>query len=199
MTKTKMTQKINIIKSGAALMAQQMQHLTILVHVVRSKISLTKMIRSHGMELGCENCHVRILSHDPVPGIRGAEKVDQDDVVLRHIMVLEHLHSFAHFVPRPHDGIEEENLSCGNIIRKLGKYNMSFMSLRVTVNQDFTNPHTSAAFLKSFLHSLAGSDNGYPTVPLFILEPGISTACWSNNFTILVWKLIQTLFNYHPY
>ena len=71
------------------------------VHVVSSEVSLTKMIGSHGMELRREDSHVRVLSHDPVPGIGGAEQVDQDDVVLGHVMVLEYLHSFAHLVPRP--------------------------------------------------------------------------------------------------
>ena len=52
------------------------------------------------MELRGEDLHVRVLLDDPVPGLGGAEQVDQDDVLLRHVVLLQHLDGFTDFVTR---------------------------------------------------------------------------------------------------
>ena len=52
------------------------------------------------MELRGEDLHVRVLLDDPVPGLGGAEQVDKDDVLLRHVVLLQHLDGFTDFVTR---------------------------------------------------------------------------------------------------
>ena len=62
------------------------------------------------MELCGQNSHIGILVHNPPGCSRSAEQVDQDDVVLRHLVLLQHLHGFANFIARAHDWVEQENL-----------------------------------------------------------------------------------------
>ena len=72
----------------------------LLVDVVSSEIFLSEVVWSDWMELRGEDLHVRELLHDPVPGLGGTEQVDQDDVLLRHVVLLQHLDCFTHFVAR---------------------------------------------------------------------------------------------------
>ena len=72
----------------------------LLVDVVSSEIFLSEVVWSDWMELRGEDLHVRELLHDPVPGLGGAEEVDEDDVLLRHVVLLQHLDCFTHFVAR---------------------------------------------------------------------------------------------------
>lgn len=77
-----------------------MQNNELLVDVISSEVFLSEVVWSDRMELRGENLHVRELLHDPVPGLGGTEQVDQDDVLLRHVVLLQHLDCFTHFVTR---------------------------------------------------------------------------------------------------
>ena len=73
------------------------------------------------------------------------------------------------------------------------------MSLWVTVHQNLANPHGSAALLESFLHRLSRSDNWHSAVPLLVLETRVAATGRSDNLTVLIRKLIQTLLYHHSY
>ena len=77
-----------------------MQNNGVLINVISSEIFLSEVVWSDWMELRGENLHVRELLHDPVPGLGGTEQVDQDDMLLRHVVLLQHLDCFTHFVTR---------------------------------------------------------------------------------------------------
>ena len=78
--------------------------------MVCAEVALAKVIWSYWVELCGQDSHVGILVNNPPGGSRSAEQVDQDDVILRNLVLLQHLHCFAHFVPRTHDWVEQENL-----------------------------------------------------------------------------------------
>ena len=77
-----------------------MQNNELLVDVISSEVFLSEVVWSDWMELRGENLHVRVLLHDPVARLGRAEQVDQDDVLLRHVVLLQHLDCFTHFVTR---------------------------------------------------------------------------------------------------
>ena len=79
--------------------------------------------------------YIWVLVHNPVPSVRGAKQVDEDNVLLRDVVLLENLDRLAHLVPRPHDGVEEQHLPVGDVVRELSKDHVRLMGLRVTVHQ----------------------------------------------------------------
>ena len=54
----------------------------LLVYVVSSKVFLSEVIGSHGVDFRGENCHLRIVQHNPLRGTGRAEQVDEDYVLL---------------------------------------------------------------------------------------------------------------------
>ena len=77
-----------------------MQNNGVLINVISSEIFLSEVVWSDWMELRGENLHVWVLLDDPVPRLGGAEQVDEDDVLLGHVVLLQHLDCFADFVAR---------------------------------------------------------------------------------------------------
>ena len=122
------------------------------INVVCAEVALAKVIWSYGVELGGEDCHVGILVNNPLGSSRSAEQVDQDDVLLRNLVLLQHLHCFANFVARTHDWVEQENFSVGDVIWELCKNHMCLVSVTVRIDKDFANPHRTAAILECFFH-----------------------------------------------
>ena len=122
------------------------------VNMVCAKVALAKVIWSDWVKLGGENRHIGILVNNPPGSSRSAEQVDQDDVILRNLMLLQHLHCFANFVARAHDWVEQENLSVSNVIWEFGKNHVCLVSVTVGINKDLANPHGAAAVLECFFH-----------------------------------------------
>ena len=127
-----------------------------LVNMVCAKVALAKVIWSYGVELGGEHRHIRILVNNPPGSSRGAEQVDQDDVLLRNLVLPQHLHCFADFVARAHDWVEQEHLSVGNVIWELCINHMFLVGVTVRVNQDLSNPQGATTVLECFFHCFPG-------------------------------------------
>ena len=176
-----------------------MQHIQQSVYVISSKVFLSKVIWSDLMELSGENLHIGELLDDPVPRHGSAEQVDQDDVFLRHVVLLQDLNCLAHFVARPHDGIEQENFPACNIVGELCEHDVCLVCLGVAVHQDLANPHGPAALLERLLHGLARPHNGHTAVAFLELVAGVSTAGRRHHLAVLVGQLVQTLLYHHSY
>ena len=127
------------------------------------------------MELGGEHRHIRILVNNPPGSSRGAEQVDQDDVLLRNLVLLQHLHCFADFVARAHDWVEQEHLSVGNVIRELCINHMFLVGVTVRVDQDLSNPQGATTVLECFFHCFPGpkTHRGYSNTHERTFEGGV--------------------------
>jgi len=136
---------------------------------VGSEILLSKMIWCHGMDFGSQNFHLGKGGHYRLNGVRSAEQIGEDDVVLDDIVFLQYVHRLDHSVAGAHNWIHEQNLPILDIVWETSVNHGRFVRFSIRFDQDFSDSDRPTAVAQALLHRLAASDDAHSNISLLVI------------------------------
>lgn len=150
----------------------------VVLGLVSAKVPLSKMCRSHWVNLRGQDGDIRELLDYRFGSVRRGEEAEEDNMSGLDSVLYQHPHCLNHSVPGTKDGIHEQHFSPVHIWRELGVVDLGFLCLLITLDEDLANADGAAAVPESLLHSLTTPHYADSTVASFKLDTFILVPCW---------------------
>lgn len=147
-------------------------------HLVGAKVPLSKMCRSHRVDLRSQDGDIRELLDYRFGSVRCGEEAEEDNMSGLDTMLDQHPHCLDHSVPGTEDGVHEQHFSSVHIWGELGVVDLGFLCLLIALDEDLANADGAAAVPETLLHGLATPHYADSTVASFKLDTFILVPCW---------------------
>lgn len=145
---------------------------------VSAKVPLSKMCRSHWMNLCGQDGDIWELLDYRFGSVRRGEQAEEDNMSGLDSVLYQHPHRLDHSVPCTKDGIHEQHFPSVYIWRELGIVDLGFLCLLVTLDEDLADSDGAAAVPETLLHGLTTPHYADSTVASLKLDTFILVPRW---------------------
>ena len=127
---------------------------------------------------------------------RSAEECQQDDVLLLDAVLAHHVQRAHDSVARVHDGVHQEHLPLGHVLRELGVDDARLVRVHVGGDEDLADADGAAAVAQALLHGLAAADDADAAVSALVAQSGVLVAGGRRDRSRRVGQQVQALLHH---